>query len=181
MDGQDRMRETAGAGLRLILKASTVYLQGTASIADSLDAFESKVSSRGYSLLQTLRSEYLSGARGAAPASNLIGATKVVYRYVRETLKIPMHGRENLSVFEHGLNFVDQTIGQNVSLIYEVRSFGHHCLFLLIFEQAMRDGHLQPVIADLMAPSLAPTKSKGINGVNGINGIHVINGINGYH
>ncbi|KAH8828023.1 L-Aspartase-like protein [Flagelloscypha sp. PMI_526] len=146
MDGQDRMRETAGAGLRLILRASTV-------------------SSRGYSLLQTLRSEYLSGARGAAPASNLIGATKVVYRYVRETLKIPMHGRENLSVFEHGLNFVDQTIGQNVSLIYE----------------AMRDGHLQPVIADLMAPSLAPTKSKGINGVNGINGIHVINGINGYH
>jgi phenylalanine ammonia-lyase len=123
MDGRDRVNETVAAGLRVILKASTTHLQGAVAVAPALESYENKAASRGYDLLQKLRSEYLSGARGVAPAAHLLGGTKRVYTYVRETLKIPMHGRENLSIFEGGLNSVDQTIGQNVSLIYEVRNF----------------------------------------------------------
>lgn len=139
MDGEDRIRETASAGLRHILKATMTHLQGPeqASVGPSLQEFESNVSRRGYELLQNLRREYLSGDRGPAPASSYVGATKVVYQYVREGLGIRMHGRENLDCFADGLNFVDQTIGQNVSLIYEVRSSHSSLLkenpFLIVF------------------------------------------------
>lgn len=45
-----------------------------------------------------------------------------MYEFVRITLGIRMHGSENYNRFANGLGIEDVTIGQNVSLIHEVRN-----------------------------------------------------------
>ncbi|KAI9441665.1 L-Aspartase-like protein [Lactarius indigo] len=98
-------------------------------------AFRASVASRATSLLVTLRKEYLSGARGQAPASKHLNKTRPIYEFVRKTLGIRMHGSENESVFSNGLGVEDVTVGQNVSLIHE----------------AIRDGKMQAIVAGLFA------------------------------
>lgn len=87
----------------------------------SIPTYRTRVASRAYSLLDDLRRDYLSGARGAAPASRYLNRTRPVYEFVRLTLGIRMHGSENYHHFVNGLGVEDVTIGQNVSLIHEVR------------------------------------------------------------
>ena len=68
-----------------------------------------------------LREAYLNGDRGDAPAAGYLGRTRPVYEFIRVTLGVKMHGRENASRFEKGLGVEDVSIGQHISLIHEVR------------------------------------------------------------
>ncbi|KAI0042893.1 phenylalanine ammonia-lyase [Auriscalpium vulgare] len=134
MDAVPRMAKVAAA-------ADSVFVNnlvgGNADFSSliGLAPFRDAVAVRAAALLISLREEYLSGARGAAPASLYLNKTRPVYEFVRVVLGIRMHGVENHGVFENGLGVDDQTIGQNVSLIYE----------------AIRDGQLQGTVVGLFA------------------------------
>ncbi len=119
----------------------------------ALPRFRETVASRAAAKLVTLREEYLLGARGPAPASAWLGRTRPIYNFVRVTLGIRMHGTENLGVFREGLGVQDVTVGQNVSLIHEVRCFAWLGTWLTCFlcVQAIRDGKMQGIVAELFA------------------------------
>jgi phenylalanine ammonia-lyase len=125
MDADERMQEVAASSTTPLLDFFTGPSFSDPSLVGpaltSIPAFRSRVSSRAYSLLDGLRKDYLSGARGAAPASRYLNRTRPVYEFVRLTLGIRMHGSENYHRFVNGLGVDDVTIGQNVSLIHEVR------------------------------------------------------------
>ncbi|KAL6302871.1 phenylalanine ammonia-lyase [Sparassis latifolia] len=131
MDAVPRMRAVANASSTPAVDFCTArgYIQALAEIT----AFREKVAEHSAELLGKLRELYLSGERGAAPASYLLGRTRTVYEFVRVTLGVRMHGSENLDMFKAGLNIEDVTVGQNISFIYE----------------AIRDGKLQSVVAAL--------------------------------
>ncbi|KAF8342677.1 phenylalanine ammonia-lyase [Cantharellus anzutake] len=93
--------------------------------------FRMSFAARSVELLQSLRGEYLSGARGPVPAAPFLGRTRPLYVYIREKLGVPMHGWENYNSFADG--FGDVTVGGNATKIYE----------------AIRDGELQKVIVDI--------------------------------
>lgn len=136
-DAQDRMQKVAAGSTTVIVDflTSSVSLTVDASAAafTSISSFRGHVASRSTILLNSLRSAYLSGERGPAPASRYLNKTRPLYEFVRTTLGIAMHGKENFSNFEHGLGVDDQSIGQNISLIYE----------------SIRDGKLLGVLAEL--------------------------------
>ncbi|KAF9519362.1 hypothetical protein BS47DRAFT_1388195 [Hydnum rufescens UP504] len=102
-----------------------------ADVLTCIGAFRASFAKRAANLLHTLRTEYLDGTRGPAPASPFLGGTRPMYEFVRCTLGIKMHGYENLTLFEDG--FGDLTVGDNVSIIYE----------------SIRDGKMQGVVIDL--------------------------------
>ncbi|KAG6813523.1 hypothetical protein H0H92_010228 [Tricholoma furcatifolium] len=140
MDARERMEKVAASSTTIIVD----FFTGPASFDDMVSLgstlacvpeFRSNVTQRGVDLLNTLRSEYLSGARGAAPASRFLNKTRPVYEFVRVSLGIKMHGSENLARFENGLYVDEQSVGQGVSLIHE----------------SIRDGKIQPVIIGLFA------------------------------
>ncbi|THH18112.1 hypothetical protein EW146_g2821 [Bondarzewia mesenterica] len=141
MDAVPRMAKvatsTSTALVEFFTSPSSSISSPSANISalSALPAFRDAFAARGAQLLVTLRREYLSGARGPAPASKYLNKTRPVYEFVRLTLGIPMHGRENLAVFPQGLGVMDVTIGQNVSLIHE----------------AIRDGKMQGVVVGLFA------------------------------
>ena len=160
MDAEERMHEVAASSTTPLLDFFTGPSFSDPSLVGpaltSIPAFRSRVSSRAYSLLDGLRRDYLSGARGAAPASRYLNRTRAVYEFVRLTLGIRMHGSENYHRFVNGLGVDDVTIGQNVSLIHEVLSLFLNLQFLfllktVLFLQAIRDGKLQPVIVELFS------------------------------
>ncbi|EFI28134.1 phenylalanine ammonium lyase [Coprinopsis cinerea okayama7 len=86
----------------------------------SISKFRSKVTPRLTALMEQLRKEFLTGVRGPAPASPYLNKTRPVYEFVRVTLGIKMHGRENLTLFANGLGVDDVTVGEKVSIINEV-------------------------------------------------------------
>ncbi|KAF9033255.1 phenylalanine ammonia-lyase [Hymenopellis radicata] len=132
MDAVDQMKEMTASLTPILVEAFTC----TRVMNDALSAiprYRHNVAARASSLLDGLRKSYLSGERGAAPASPLLGKTRAVYEYIRISLGVRMHGAENYRRFPNGLGVDDQTIGQNISTIYE----------------AIRDGHFQDVVADL--------------------------------
>jgi len=137
MDALERMQKVAASSSTVLVDffTSTVALNATSvgSSLASIPTFRSHVASRATSLLDELRQNYLSGKRGAAPASSYLNRTRPVYEYIRLTLGIKMHGSENYNRFVNGLGVEDVTVGQNVSLIHE----------------AIRDGRLQPIIVHL--------------------------------
>jgi len=139
MDAKERMQKVAASSTTPLLDFFTGPSFSNPSLVGpaltSIPTFRSRVASRAYSLLDDLRRDYLSGARGAAPASRYLNRTRPVYEFVRLTLGIRMHGSENYHRFVNGLGVDDITIGQNVSLIHE----------------AIRDGKLQPVIVELFS------------------------------
>jgi phenylalanine ammonia-lyase len=135
MDAAPRMTKVAGAAVPILVDHLTTDPLADPSALFAIPAFRASVSSRATAVLVSLRSEYLSGARGRAPASKYLNGTRPIYEFVRLTLDIRMHGSENESVFANGLGVEDVTIGQNVSLIHE----------------AIRDGKMQTVVADLFA------------------------------
>ncbi|KAF9520851.1 hypothetical protein BS47DRAFT_1374656 [Hydnum rufescens UP504] len=102
-----------------------------ADVVTSIGMFRASFAKRAADLLHTLRTEYLDGTRGPAPASPFLGRTRPIYEFVRYTLGIKMHGYENLILFEDG--FGDVTLGDNISIIYE----------------SIRDGKMQGVVIDL--------------------------------
>lgn len=121
MDAAPRMTQVAGASVPILVDFFTTGPSVDTSPLAAIPAFRASVASRATSLLVALRKEYLSGARGQAPASDYLGRTRPIYEFVRLTLGIRMHGSENESVFANGLGIEDVTIGQNVTLIHEVR------------------------------------------------------------
>jgi phenylalanine ammonia-lyase len=129
MDAVERMQKVAASSTTPLLDFFTGPLFSSPSLVgpalSSIPTFRTRVASRACSLLDELRRDYLSGARGAAPASRYLNRTRPVYEFVRLTLGIRMHGSENYYRFVNGLGVDDITIGQNISLIHEV------CLFYL--------------------------------------------------
>lgn len=121
MDAAPRMTKVASAAVSVLVDFFTTSPSADLSALSAIPAFRVSVASRATSLLVTLRQEYLSGSRGPAPASKYLNKTRPIYEFVRKTLGIRMHGSENESVFSNGLGIEDVTIGQNVSLIHEVR------------------------------------------------------------
>ncbi|KAI9508550.1 phenylalanine ammonia-lyase [Russula earlei] len=135
MDAAPRMTQVAAASVSILVDSFTTHPSADVSALSAIPAFRSSVASRATSLLVSLRTEYLSGARGPAPASNYLTRTRPIYEFIRVGLGIRMHGSENESVFANGLGVEDVTLGQNISLIYE----------------AIRDGKMQIVVASLFA------------------------------
>ncbi|KII91372.1 hypothetical protein PLICRDRAFT_696444 [Plicaturopsis crispa FD-325 SS-3] len=137
MDAVDRMKKVAASSTTAILDFFTgpVFTDAASASAalTAIPIFRVQVAARATALLEGLRRDYLSGAKGAAPASGYLNKTRPVYEFVRLTLGVRMHGSENLSGFANGLGEDDVTIGQNVSLIHE----------------AIRDGKTQSVIVEL--------------------------------
>ncbi|KAG6857204.1 hypothetical protein H0H87_008270 [Tephrocybe sp. NHM501043] len=140
MDASERMQKVAASSTTVLVDfftgpASFDDMESLGSTLACIPEFRITVAARATTLLNTLRRDYLSGARGVAPASRYLNKTRPVYEFVRSTLGIKMHGSENFSRFEKGIYVDDQSVGQNVSLIHE----------------AIRDGQLQPVIVSLLA------------------------------
>lgn len=121
MDTADRMIKVAASSDSVIVKHFTKS-NGPGVIALSgLTRFNDDVAKRATASLTALREAYLTGTRGPAPASVLLTRTRPVYEFIRTTLSIDMHGLENHQSFPDGLDLEDATIGENVSLIHEVR------------------------------------------------------------
>ncbi|KAG6902375.1 hypothetical protein C0995_000937 [Termitomyces sp. Mi166 len=140
MDASERMQKVAASSTTILVDfftgpASFEDMSSLGFILSCVPEFRSNVALQATALLDTLRRQYLSGARGAAPASRYLNKTRPVYEFVRVTLGIKMHGSENFSRFEKGLYVDEQSVGQNVSLIHE----------------AIRDGKLQPITVGLFA------------------------------
>lgn len=121
MDANERLVEMMGAVSRSLLENLVLQDESLAIPLAPLRAFRSAAATRGAAYLQALRRAFLTGERGTAPAAPYLKGTRPMYEFVRVTLGIRMHGRENLDDFEKGLGVEDVTIGQNVSRIYEVR------------------------------------------------------------
>lgn len=120
MDTTDRMTKVATSSDNLIVKHFT-QPNGPGVIGLSgLPRFHDGVSKRATTRLMALREAYLTGARGPAPASVHLTRTRPVYEFIRTTLNISMHGLENHQLFPDGLDLEDSTIGEKVSVIYEV-------------------------------------------------------------
>ncbi|KAF8343592.1 L-Aspartase-like protein [Amanita rubescens] len=134
MDAVERMQKVAASATPAIvdfLTGSDVEDgEAAAALMASIPKFHSSVASRAASYLKQLRTEYLTGARGPAPAASYLNKTRPIYEFVRVTLGIKMHGIENLQSFENGLGI---TPGEHVSRIHE----------------AIRDGNLQSVIVNM--------------------------------
>jgi phenylalanine ammonia-lyase len=120
MDAADQMKAVADSATLPLVDFFTSSNAVSTSAYTSIPTFRSKVASRSTHLLQQLRVDFISGARGATPAAPYLGRTRGLYEFVRSTLGIRTHGVENLSGFANGLGNDDVTIGQNISTIYEV-------------------------------------------------------------
>jgi phenylalanine ammonia-lyase len=139
MDAAGHMEQVANSSMASLVKFFTSPNISSPSIAGSIlttiPAFCSRVASRGVTLIDDLRREYLFGKKGPAPASVRLNKTRPVYEFVRLTLRIPMHGAENYARFENESDVVENNIGQNISLIHEVSFilfFILHPLFVVI-------------------------------------------------
>jgi phenylalanine ammonia-lyase len=136
MDAAEHMENVANSSMASLVKFVTSPNITSPSIAGtiltSIPTFCSTVASRGVALIDHLRREYLFGEKGPTPASVHLNKTRPVYEFVRLTLRIPMHGAENYARFENQFDAVENNIGQNISLIHEVRFFFLHPLFIVI-------------------------------------------------
>ena len=138
MDSADQMHQVASSALLSILK---FFKQRPDLSADGLSLsvlsdFQTRFAERATELHHSLRKEFLSGARGVAPASDYLGLTRRVYEFVRQDLGVKMHGHENLDMFPRGINADNGSIGQNISKIYEVRRpyhIDHYTKQLILF------------------------------------------------
>jgi len=134
MDTAERMKKIASASTSLLLDQFTCADSAQISAICSIPTFRSHIAERLATLLDSLRRDYLSGAKGVAPASRYLNKTRQIYEFVRVTLGIRMHGSENYHNFENGLGVEDVTVGQNISLIHE----------------AIRDGKMHSIVASVL-------------------------------
>jgi phenylalanine ammonia-lyase len=140
MDTEERMTKVAASTTTtlldfLISQASSVQGQVVGTALQSIPSIRERIAQRSRELITQLRSEYLSGGRGRAPASQYLNRTKPLYEFVRLKLGIKMHGSENFKRFANGHGYDQQTIGQDVSLIHE----------------AIRDGKMQSVVVSMFS------------------------------
>ena len=131
MDAVPRMQKVASAATTPIV--DFCLANNAAGALAALTEFRDAVAKRSADLLVDLRKAYLTGERGAAPAAQFLGRTRAMYEFIRVTLGVRMHGRENLDGFANGPGVTDATLGQNISLIHE----------------AIRDGKMQGVVVEL--------------------------------
>nr|WJQ78187.1 phenylalanine ammonia-lyase [Panus rudis] len=161
LDAGLRTQKLAAAAVAPIVEFAATVPSLSNTFVGSIADLRSEIAAKSKALLESLRKDYLSGAKGPAPAAAYLGRTTVqdrqsrqichpkrlpylstlpvlhcrpVYEYVRVTLGVKMHGATNLSEFETP---DDSTVGQNIALIHE----------------AIRDGNLQPVILSLFESS----------------------------
>ncbi|KAF9481550.1 phenylalanine ammonia-lyase [Pholiota conissans] len=137
MDASDQMQAMAAATTPVLVEifvnlSEADQASSTPSI-NVLSAFRAHIASRATELQEALRGEFLSGARGSAPASAQLGKTRGMYEFIRKDLGIKMHGAENHGHFANGIGHDDVSIGQNISKIYE----------------AIRDGHIRNTVLSL--------------------------------
>lgn len=125
MDSADRINATLDSTTTTFVDflsgAEFADVAFATTIISLISLFRSQVASRALNLLDQLRRDYLSGDRGAAPASPFLGKTRGVYEFIRINLGVRMHGSENHARFVNGLGVDDVSIGQNISHIHEVR------------------------------------------------------------
>lgn len=121
MDAADRMVKVATSSDSVIVKHCTQSKGPGAVALSGLPQFNDGVARRATASLTALRTAYLTGARGSTPAIAHLTKMRPVYEFVRKTLGISMHGLENHQSFPEGLDIENATIGENVSLIHEVR------------------------------------------------------------
>ncbi|EJF57511.1 phenylalanine ammonia-lyase [Dichomitus squalens LYAD-421 SS1] len=133
MDATARMRAVAASTTTPLVDFLTQQ-DGSHALA-GIVSFRAQLAERLTASLVRLRKEYLSGAKGSAPAAAYLGKSRGVYEFIRTTLGIRMHGVENAHDFKEGPGVEDQTIGQDISLIHE----------------AIRDGKMQDVVVGLFA------------------------------
>lgn len=150
MDAKERMDKVASSGDSILVKHFTQPKNGGVAALCGLTDFGDSVSKRASASLMTLRGAYLDGSRGPAPARDHLIKTRPVYEFVRENLGVGMHGLQNHESFPNGLDVEEATIGENVSLIHEVRCRCALCSTrLIIRSQAIRDGQLQWIVAGM--------------------------------
>jgi phenylalanine ammonia-lyase len=127
LDAAEHMERVASSAVPCVVKFFTSLDIPDPSVKggvfSSISEFCSQVAKRGTSLVNDIRRDYLFGGRGVAPASAYLNKTRPVYEFVRVTLRIPMHGSENFLRFEKQSGVAENNIGQNISLIHEVRIF----------------------------------------------------------
>lgn len=125
MDAADQMQAIAAATtpvlIDIFVNLSEAELKSSTPSLAVLSTFRARIASRATELQEALRGEFLTGARGSAPASAQLGKTKGMYEFIRKDLGIKMHGAENHGHFVNGIGHDDVSIGQNISKIYEVR------------------------------------------------------------
>ncbi|EEB96863.1 hypothetical protein MPER_03924, partial [Moniliophthora perniciosa FA553] len=95
MDLADQMSTVASSSVATL---SDLFISAGVDVAGtltSINTFRANVASRATMLMDQLRKSYLSGERGAAPASPYLGKTKLVYEFIRVGLGIKMHSLEN--------------------------------------------------------------------------------------
>ncbi|KAJ3568390.1 hypothetical protein NP233_g5747 [Leucocoprinus birnbaumii] len=130
MDNEDRMRSAAHMTTPTLVK---FFADSNGCDLKMINEFCSRVTSHAAGIHDELRKDYLTGVKGATPASPYLSKTKGLYEYIRETLGVRMHGYENYSGFVNGLGVDDVSIGENISIIYE----------------AIRDGKMQHAVVSL--------------------------------
>jgi phenylalanine ammonia-lyase len=123
MDSVERMAKVAASSTNVLVDFCCRFADDAVSgfALRAIPTFRSSVSSRAVTFMNQLRGEYLSGSKGPAPASAHLHKTRPIYDFVRITLGIRMHGSENYCRFQNGLGTEHDNIGQNISLIHEVR------------------------------------------------------------
>ncbi|OCH85474.1 phenylalanine ammonia-lyase [Obba rivulosa] len=127
MDAAPRMRTVLAATTTPIVEFCSTH-GAVVSLGEIID-FRDHVAELATKLLTDLREAYLTGDRGVAPASELVGRTRAVYEFVRVTLGIRMHGFHNLNDFQTTEIFS----GHNISIIHE----------------AIRDGKIRDIVVRL--------------------------------
>lgn len=115
LDAQDQMQALADSAFTVIV--NTASMEFTKS---QLTQFRSQVTTRLTELLQDLRKTYLTGLKGTAPAAHLLGKTSRVYLFIRNDLRVQMHGLDNINGFRTEDAANRSLVGQSVSVIYEV-------------------------------------------------------------
>jgi phenylalanine ammonia-lyase len=120
MDNEDCMRAVANSTASTLVK---FFSDSSNCDLKSINEFCSRVASHCAGVHDELRKDYLTGLKGSTPASPYLSKTRVVYEYIRERLSVKMHGLENYNGFMNGLGVDAASIGENISIIYEVRVF----------------------------------------------------------
>ncbi|KAJ8076519.1 hypothetical protein PM082_000942 [Marasmius tenuissimus] len=143
MDCADQMSAVAASAVPVLTDLFLETGNDSSGLLSSIATFRTHVSSRATKVMNDLRMSYLSGERGAAPASPYLGKTKLVYEYIRVGLGVKMHGLDNITAFSKEMT-EDNTIGQQISVIHE----------------AIRDGKMQSIVSDLFSGVTAGEFSK---------------------
>jgi len=120
MDAPDRIRVSVQSTLNVIMAAAFCCPENISSIVTSSPFFEEQLGTEALQFFEDTRQQFLTADSDILPALPCLGKTAELYSFVRQKLGIRMRGRENLIGFEGGINTQETTIGEDVSLIYEV-------------------------------------------------------------